>query len=96
MTDFHMVKGDGLFLWGTSLITWCAFALLTVLGVWAVGGTEFKDQLFGDIAIAVLCTGIVAGSVLDYFALKIRHSRIQGVNDRRNALQGDRRKMVPV
>jgi membrane associated rhomboid family serine protease len=67
-----MAKGDGLFVTGTSLMVWCALALIFVLVAWAVGGTEFKDSIFGDAAILLTCTGIVAGAAMDYLARKRR------------------------
>ena len=70
MADFHMPKGDGLFIFGTSLMALCTLALFFVLVAWAVGGSDFKDSIFGNIDIVALGTGIIAGAVLTHFAKK--------------------------
>jgi len=74
-TDFHMAKGDGLFIGGSSLIAVCSLGLVSVLVAWALGGTEFKDSIFGNAAMIVFGTGIIAGAVMDYFAKKRGHGK---------------------
>lgn len=73
MSDFHMAKGDGLFLSGTSLMAMCAVVLFSILVAWAVGGSEFKDSFYGDAALVLAGAGFIAGAVLDCFAQKRKH-----------------------
>jgi hypothetical protein len=73
MADFHMPKGDGLFISGTFLMALCTLALFFVLVAWAVGGSDFKDSIYGNTDIVVLGTGIIAGAVLIHFAKKRGH-----------------------
>jgi hypothetical protein len=73
MADFHMPKGYGVFIFGTSLMALCTLALFFVLVAWAVGGSDFKDSIFANTDIVVLGTGIIAGAVLIPFAQKRGH-----------------------
>ena len=76
MKYFHMAKGDGLFLSGTTLMALCGMALFFVLVAWAVGGSDFKDTFFfGNTTIVLLGMGFIIGAVLEYFAQKRRHSK---------------------
>lgn len=75
MNEFHMAKGDALFIEGTSLMTLCALVIATVLVAWAIGGSEFKDQFYGDAVLGVAGIGFIAGAILDYFAQRIRHPK---------------------
>ncbi len=71
--EFHMTKGDALFIEGTSLMAVCGLIIVSVLAAWALGGTEFKDSIFGNAALWLAGAGFIAGAALDYFAQKNGH-----------------------
>ena len=73
--QFHMAKGDALFIEGTTLMTCCALVMGSVLVAWAVGGSEFKDSIYGNAALAVAAVGFIAGALLEYFGQKRRHAK---------------------
>ncbi|MDD5250331.1 MAG: hypothetical protein PHY45_15215 [Rhodocyclaceae bacterium] len=73
MDEFHMARGDAFFIEGTTLMVWCGLAMVTVLVSWAIGGTGYKDALYGDAVLVIGGIGFVVGAVLDYFAQKLRH-----------------------
>lgn len=70
-----MTKGDVLFIEGTSLMAVSGLIIVSVLVAWALGGSEFKDSIFGDAALAFAGLGFVAGAALDYFAQKNGHGK---------------------
>lgn len=75
MNEFHMEKGDALFIEGTSLMFFSALVIISVLVAWAVGGSEFKDSFFGDVALGFAGMGFIAGAIFDHFAQKRRHAK---------------------
>jgi hypothetical protein len=76
MAEFHMQKGYGFFISGTSMMLWCTIGLFSVVAAWLVGGTEFKDSIFGDAAIAVFFAGLVVGAILTYWGQTHGHRRL--------------------
>ncbi len=75
MNEFHMAKGDALFLEGTSVMVMCAVVIPAVLVSWPIGGNEFKDEFYGDAALSVAGIGLLVGAALDYFAKKDRNPK---------------------
>jgi hypothetical protein len=73
--EFHMTKRDALFIEGTSLMAVCGLIIASVLVAWALGGTEFKDSIFGNAALGLAGAGFIAGAALDYFAQKNGHGK---------------------
>ncbi len=73
MTRYHMPRGYGCFISGASLITWCTMGLLFVLVSWAVGGSDFKDSIFGDAAMMVFVAGVALGALLTAWAQRHGH-----------------------
>ncbi len=73
MADFHMPKGYGFFISGTSLISLSLLALFFVIVSWAIGGTDFKNSIYGDLAMTILVAGVVVGAVLTYIGQKRGH-----------------------
>ena len=91
MAGYHMPRGYGSFLSGVSLLTWSVIGLLTVLVTWAIGGTDFKNSMFGDAFMAIFAVGIAFGAYLVYWAQHHgHHSEIPAAGDRRQGI-GDRR-----
>ncbi len=73
MAEFHMPKGNGFFISGASLITWCVTGLLFVLVSWSVGGADIKDSILGDAAVVVFVAGVALGAVLTAWAQRDGH-----------------------
>ncbi|MGE5467922.1 MAG: hypothetical protein ACM3Y9_10910 [Ignavibacteria bacterium] len=68
MGGYHMPRGYAAFLSGVSLLVWCIVGLATVLVSWAIGGTDFKNSIFGNADMALFAVGIVAGAWLVHWA----------------------------
>jgi hypothetical protein len=68
--EFHMAKSDTLFLSGTTLMALSGLVGTSVLVAWLIGGSEFKDSIYGNAAIVLSFAGFLAGAVIDYFARK--------------------------
>jgi hypothetical protein len=58
-----------------SLMAMCAMVIVTVLAAWALGGTEFKDEFYGNAALVVASIGFIVGAVLEFSAQKLRHPK---------------------
>jgi hypothetical protein len=68
--EFHMAKSDALFFSGTSLMALSGLVLTCVLLAWMLGGADFKDSFYGNIAIVLSFAGLITGAVIDHLALK--------------------------
>jgi hypothetical protein len=67
---FHPAKSDALFLSGTSLMALSGLVLACVLLAWMLGGADFKDSFYGNVAIVLSFAGLITGAVIDHLALK--------------------------
>jgi hypothetical protein len=75
VNEFHMAKGDARFIEGTSVMAMSAMVIVTVLVAWAIGGTEFKDEFYGNVALVVASIGFVVGAILEFSGQKLRHPK---------------------
>jgi hypothetical protein len=71
--EFHMAKRDTLFLSGTSMMALSGLVSSFVLLAWLIGGSEFKDSIYGNAAIVLSFAGFLTGAVIDYLAQKAGH-----------------------
>jgi hypothetical protein len=92
MAGYHMARGNFAFLSGVSLLGWSIVGLLAVAVSWLIGGTDFKNVIFGNEAIGMFTLGIIVGAFLVAWAQHHGHQggRIPVGGDRRRML-GDRR-----
>ncbi len=74
-TEFRMAKDDVLFLVGTSFMGLCGLVMLSVLVSWGVGGSEYKDIIYGDGALILAGAGFVVGAALYSLAKQVDGSR---------------------
>ena len=91
MAGYHMSRGNFAFLSGVSLLAWSIVGLLTVVVSWLIGGTAFKDLIFGNEVIGIFSLGILVGAFMVAWAQHHGHraGRIPAGGDRR--MLGDRR-----
>ncbi len=66
--QLDMPKGSGAFISALAIVAWCLMSLAVVLVSWALGGTEYKDSIFGNVAVATCVAGIVGGNILLHWA----------------------------
>ncbi|HEX8988814.1 MAG TPA: hypothetical protein VF816_12720 [Rhodocyclaceae bacterium] len=86
MAGYHMTRGNFAFLSGVSLIVWSIVGTLTVLASWAIGGSDFKNVIFGDVDIGVFTLGVVVGAFLVAWAQHHGHRGTTPIPDRRHGL----------
>lgn len=72
MTSADMPEVSGLEFASMTLIAWSSMALFFLLLSWAVGGTEYKNSIYGDYALVVILLGLVAGIGLKFAFRKKR------------------------
>lgn len=64
LRDIHFPKGPNLFALSIGDVVWFALAIFFFLVSWAVGGSDFKDSIGGNISLAGLIAGLAIGAVL--------------------------------
>lgn len=66
MTNIAAPEVSGLKFASMTLIVWSSIALFFLLLSWAVGGTEYKDAIYGNSAFVVILLGLIAGIGLNF------------------------------
>jgi len=74
MTSIQPQKLDDAFLYGIGLIVVSAMALFFVLVSWAIGGTNYKEAIGGNVGILICVTGMAIGTLLAHTARRNRQS----------------------
>ncbi len=74
MTSIQPQKLDDAFLYGIGLIAVSAMALFFVLVSWAIGGTNYKETIGGNVGILICVTGMAIGTLLAHTARRNRQS----------------------
>jgi hypothetical protein len=68
--EFNLAKSEMLFFSGTSMMALSGLVLACVLLAWMLGGADFKDSFYGNVAIVLSFGGLITGAVIDHLALK--------------------------
>jgi len=66
MANIDAPEVSGLKFASVTLIAWSSIALFFLLLSWAVGGTEYKDSIYGNSGLVVVLVGLIAGIALSF------------------------------